>query len=162
MDVRFFDTAGELDAWAREHAEADGEVWVGFPRIRYGHPAPALRYADAAETLGTLGLVQAGRATVDETTYAVRFAPGTVKRPKPPVWAEGPHPEPAFSAEHERRFRDDADAWAFFEAQAPRYRRAAMWWVASGKSEQTRERRFDSLVESSAAGEKVAALQRQM
>jgi uncharacterized protein YdeI (YjbR/CyaY-like superfamily) len=51
-------------------------------------------------------------------------------------------------------------AWRFFEAQAPWYRRTATWWVISAKREETRRRRFEQLVEDSAAGRHVGPLRR--
>jgi uncharacterized protein YdeI (YjbR/CyaY-like superfamily) len=33
----------------------------------------------------------------------------------------------------ERQFRDSHAAWDFFQAQAPSYRKAAIWWVVSAK-----------------------------
>ncbi len=47
-----------------------------------------------------------------------------------------------------RRFRKHGAAWAFFEAQAPGYRRRALWWVTSAKQDDARERRFRRLIES--------------
>jgi uncharacterized protein YdeI (YjbR/CyaY-like superfamily) len=44
-----------------------------------------------------------------------------------------------------------ATARAFFEAQPPSYKRAATWWVISAKKEETRLKRFQQLVELSAA-----------
>ncbi len=41
-------------------------------------------------------------------------------------------------------------AWAYFEAQAPWYRRAATWYVLSAKREETRLKRLAILIEDSA------------
>jgi len=51
-------------------------------------------------------------------------------------------------------------AWTFFESQAPWYRRTAAWWVISAKREQTRQRRFEQLVEDCAAGLRIRHLRR--
>jgi uncharacterized protein YdeI (YjbR/CyaY-like superfamily) len=40
----------------------------------------------------------------------------------------------------------------FFAAQAPSYRRAAIWWVIGAKQEETRLRRARTLIELSAQG----------
>jgi uncharacterized protein YdeI (YjbR/CyaY-like superfamily) len=37
-------------------------------------------------------------------------------------------------------------AWAFFEAQAPSYRKKALWRIVSAKQEATRDRRIDALL----------------
>jgi len=44
-------------------------------------------------------------------------------------------------------FRKDANAWAFFQAQPPGYRRTAIWWIVSAKKEETRLRRLAALIE---------------
>lgn len=161
-DVLFFDGVAALRAWAAEHAAAEGSAWVGFARVRYGHPVPSPRYDAVAAELATLGWVGGERRAVGADRYAVRFAPGTVARRKAPAWAEGPRIDPVFSAEYEQRFREHDEAWAFFAKQPPRYRRAGIWWVMSGKTEETRERRIAALIEASASGERVAQLVRQL
>jgi uncharacterized protein YdeI (YjbR/CyaY-like superfamily) len=58
----------------------------------------------------------------------------------------------------ERQFRANHSAWDFFQAQAPSYRKAAIWWVVSAKREQTRQRRLAALIDDSAAGRRIASL----
>jgi hypothetical protein len=163
-DVLFFPTLGELREWARDGTAGRDEAWLGFHRIRYGaDPAACVRFQVAADELAGAGWVPGERSAVDADRYAVRFAPGTVKRRKAAAaWTRGAVEPPELSAEYADRFRADAAAWAFFERQSPKYRRTATWWVMSGRAEATRERRITALIESSAAGERLAALQRQM
>lgn len=161
-DALTFGDAAEVAAWAGEHAGDETQAWVAFERVRHPRPVPPLRYDAVAAAFAEAGWVGGERRALGPDRYAVRFAPGTVKKRKAPAWAnaDGPVPEPEFTREQEERFRADAQAWAFFGTQPPRYRRAATWWVTSGKSEQTRERRLETLVEASAAGEKVPAIVR--
>lgn len=49
-------------------------------------------------------------------------------------------------------FRKRKQAWRWFEASAPSYRKAATWWVVSAKREATRERRLQMLIECSELG----------
>lgn len=58
----------------------------------------------------------------------------------------------------ERRFEASADAWAFFAAQPPGYRRTAIFWVMSAVREETRERRLAALVADSAACRRLGML----
>ncbi len=58
------------------------------------------------------------------------------------------------------RLRAHAEAWAFFRAQSPWYRRTASWWVVSAKKEETRLKRLATLIEDSAAGLRVGPLRR--
>ncbi len=61
----------------------------------------------------------------------------------------------ALGKDYEARFRANAKAWEFFEAQAAYYRRTAIWWVISAKQEETRRKRLGILINKSEAGEKV-------
>jgi uncharacterized protein YdeI (YjbR/CyaY-like superfamily) len=49
-----------------------------------------------------------------------------------------------------KRLAVNRGAARFFAGQAPSYRKAAIWWVVSGKRESTRLRRLDQLIEDSA------------
>ncbi len=60
-----------------------------------------------------------------------------------------------FDEPYEERLRQSREAWEFFEAQPPSYRKAAIWWVVSAKREETRLRRLDQLVEDSAHGRRI-------
>ena len=57
------------------------------------------------------------------------------------------------------RFRADPDAWGFFQAQPPGYRKLATYWVVSAKRDETRERRLDQLIADSAAARRLGGLQ---
>ena len=65
-----------------------------------------------------------------------------------------------FEPDQEGRLHADERAFAFFEAQPPSYRRAAIHWVTSAKRPETRERRLTQLIECSAAGRPVPPLAR--
>jgi uncharacterized protein YdeI (YjbR/CyaY-like superfamily) len=55
----------------------------------------------------------------------------------------------------EARFKANAAAWTFFQAQPPGYRKMATWFVMSAKQDATRLRRLDILIANSAAGQKL-------
>jgi uncharacterized protein YdeI (YjbR/CyaY-like superfamily) len=63
---------------------------------------------------------------------------------------------PAF----ERKFRANKSAWAFFQAQAPWYKRTGVFWVMSAKKDETRERRLAALFDRSARRVPVGLLRR--
>jgi uncharacterized protein YdeI (YjbR/CyaY-like superfamily) len=54
-----------------------------------------------------------------------------------------------------RAFRRRREAWKFYQAQPPGYRKAVNWWVTSAKQESTRTARLAKLMEHSARGERV-------
>lgn len=64
--------------------------------------------------------------------------------------------DPAF----ERKLARHGEAWAFFQSQAPSYRRTSIFWVMEAKREETRARRFATLLECSAKGERIPLLRR--
>jgi uncharacterized protein YdeI (YjbR/CyaY-like superfamily) len=53
------------------------------------------------------------------------------------------------------RLRADAEAWAYWQAETPSYRRTVTYWIMSAKRPETRERRFATLIGDSAAGRRV-------
>jgi uncharacterized protein YdeI (YjbR/CyaY-like superfamily) len=59
-----------------------------------------------------------------------------------------------------KQLRANARASAFFEAQPPWYRRAALHWVVSAKREETRQRRLAQLIADGAAGRTIPPLTR--
>jgi uncharacterized protein YdeI (YjbR/CyaY-like superfamily) len=59
----------------------------------------------------------------------------------------------------EREFRSNKRAWEWWSEQAPSYRRTATHWVVSAKREETRRRRFDTLVDDCAHGRRIKPLQ---
>jgi len=60
----------------------------------------------------------------------------------------------------EKALRSNKKAAAFFDAQAPWYRRAAIHWILSAKREETRRRRLDQLISDSARGREIPPLRR--
>jgi uncharacterized protein YdeI (YjbR/CyaY-like superfamily) len=58
-------------------------------------------------------------------------------------------------AGHQKQLQRNEKAWVFFEAQAPSYRRLAIYWVVGAKKEETRLKRLNTLIEASAKGRRV-------
>jgi uncharacterized protein YdeI (YjbR/CyaY-like superfamily) len=58
----------------------------------------------------------------------------------------------------EKTFRANRKAWQFFNAQPPWYRRVCIYWVTSGKKEETRARRLATLIDDSANGRRVGVV----
>ena len=67
--------------------------------------------------------------------------------------------EAAFDAEQEAELRANEAAWSWFNDQSPSYRQMATFWVVSAKRPETRARRLATLIECSAEGRRVPALQ---
>jgi uncharacterized protein YdeI (YjbR/CyaY-like superfamily) len=94
-------------------------------------------------------------AEAGHRAYAARRADRTA------VYSHEQATPPALDGAFAERFRSEApDGWAWFEAQAPYYRRQASHWVMSAKRAETRERRLATLIADSAAGLRVGPLRR--
>ena len=59
---------------------------------------------------------------------------------------------------YEAKLRANRKAWAFFQSQAPYYRRMASLYVMSAKKEETRLRRLATLIDDSAKGQRLGPL----
>lgn len=60
-----------------------------------------------------------------------------------------------FSDEYEKRFRENAAAWEFFEKQANWYKKQMTGWVMTAKREATREGRLEKLILAAANGKRM-------
>ena len=56
------------------------------------------------------------------------------------------------AAAHEKRFKANKKAWAFFQAQPPGYRKLATGWIAQAKKDETRLKRLQTMIDASAKG----------
>jgi uncharacterized protein YdeI (YjbR/CyaY-like superfamily) len=56
---------------------------------------------------------------------------------------------------YDERLRQNKGAREFFHARLASYRKAAIWWVLSGKKEETRLARLEKLIELSAQSQRI-------
>ena len=187
-EVQFFETPAEFRRWLQENHASRTELWVGYRKRATGLPsltwpesvdeALAFGWIDglrkslgeaaykirftprrassiwSAVNVARVGaLVAAGRMTeAGLAAFARRSEARTGvyghDREKP---AELP---PGWEA----RFRKEKRAWAWFTARAPSYQRTAVHWVMSAKKEETRLRRFETLLSDSKARRTVRPL----
>ncbi|MEA2712386.1 MAG: hypothetical protein QOK27_347 [Gemmatimonadales bacterium] len=61
---------------------------------------------------------------------------------------------------YQKKLRANERAWSFFRAQAPWYQRTSIFWVMEAKREETRLRRLNELISSSARGQAIKLLAR--
>jgi uncharacterized protein YdeI (YjbR/CyaY-like superfamily) len=186
----FFATPAELRAWLERNHEAASELWVGFRKKGSGKPSITWPEAvDQALCFGWIdGLRKSVDETGYMIRFTPRKSRSTwslvnVKRVQElaELGLMRPAGLAAFEArreEHsgvysyeqrnaaklaradERQFRANEKAWAFFQAQPPWYRRAAVWWVVSAKKDETRIKRLATLVEHCEQGRTVPPLTR--
>jgi uncharacterized protein YdeI (YjbR/CyaY-like superfamily) len=179
--VEIFPDAPAFRAWLVEHhADAD-EVWVGYykkgvAKTSMSYPE-AVEEALCFGWIDGIGRriddeVHANRFTprrptsswsainiakVAELTQAGRMHPAGLRafeerdRRKDAIYSyeNGPMELPP---EAEALLRAKPDAWAFWQAQRPSYRRTVVHWVLSAKREETRQRRLAQLIDDCDAG----------
>jgi uncharacterized protein YdeI (YjbR/CyaY-like superfamily) len=186
-DVVFFASPDELREWFDAHHETANELWVGYHRKATGRPTVSWPQAvDEALCVGWIDGVRyrldeerhAQRFTprskgsiwsvintkrAEELIGEGRMRPAGLKAfearsPEKTALYSYEREAAAFTTEQQARFEADEAAWSFFQAQAPSYRRSITHWVSSAKRDETRERRFEKLLEDSRAGRRIGAL----
>ena len=188
MEPTFFATPADFRAWLERHHESDSELIVGFHKRGSGRPSITWPEAvDQALCFGWIDGVRRriddASYSIRFTPRKARSTWSAVNIKRMKELVDGGLVAPAglaaferraddrsaiysyeqrkaakLEADQERRLRADERAWAFFEAQPPSYRRAAIHWVTSAKKPETRDRRLAQLIECSAAGEPVPPL----
>jgi uncharacterized protein YdeI (YjbR/CyaY-like superfamily) len=63
------------------------------------------------------------------------------------------------SPAYEKIFRQNKEAWKFFETMAPSLKKVSMYWIMSAKKEETRLRRLKHVIENSEKGVKSGVLE---
>jgi uncharacterized protein YdeI (YjbR/CyaY-like superfamily) len=190
MEPVFFATPAELRAWLeRHHADRD-ELWVGLHKKASGRPSVTWpEVVDEALCFGWIDGVRrslgpdsyVNRLTprrprsnwsainikrVGELIEEGRMTPAGMAAfeartdDRSAVYSYEQRRGATLEPEQEERFRAVPEAWEWFQARPPSYRRAAIHWVVSAKRPETRERRLETLIEDSAAGRTVKPLTR--
>jgi len=189
-DVHFFATPEKWRRWLEKNHARATEVWVGMYRKGSGTPSITWPQAvDEALCFGWIDGIrksidetryknrftprkkgsnwsQVNIARVAALTEEGRMTPAGLaafeaRDPKKSgVYSFEQREAPTLGEAFERQFRANAKAWAFFQAQAPYYRRVATFWVVSARQQATRERRLATLIEDSAAGRRIGPMRR--
>jgi uncharacterized protein YdeI (YjbR/CyaY-like superfamily) len=188
-EVIFPADAAEWRAWLEQHHETADEVLVGFWRKASGQATMSWSDAvDEALCFGWIDGVRRSldedrylqRFTprrrgsnwslvnienVERLTAEGRMTPAGMRaferrrEDRSGVYSHENAPRDLEPQDAER-LREHPEAWAFWQAQPPSYRRQATWWIVSAKRPETRERRLAMLIEDSAAGRRVGPLRR--
>lgn len=181
---RFFRTPAAFRTWLERHHADAAELWVGFYKVKSGKGGMVYQQAlDEALCYGWIdGIVRALDEERYVQRFTPRRTGSTwslvntrkvklliergLMRPaglaaferrdgKKPTRYSFEQQHGGLSAEYQARLEADAAARRYFESQPPGYRRTAAWWVMSAKKEETRARRFETLLEDCAAGRRL-------
>jgi uncharacterized protein YdeI (YjbR/CyaY-like superfamily) len=182
---RFFKSQAAFRIWLERRHHTDRELLVGFHHVGSGKPSITYPEArDEALCFGWIDGVRknydatsytvrftprkadsawsaVNLARVRELKAAGRMRPAGLRvfearDPKKSVQYSFENPPNELDAAAVKAFKARRRAWAWFETQAPWYRRTAAWWVMSAKKEETRARRLKMLIDSAARGERPA------
>jgi uncharacterized protein YdeI (YjbR/CyaY-like superfamily) len=178
----YFASPEEFRAWLEELHASESEVLVGYHRKGTGRPSMTWQQSvDEALCYGWIDGVRRGvdderysirftprKATstwsavnIDRfqaleaegrTRPAGHAAFAARREDRSRIYSYERREEARFEEDEERRFRENAAAWAFWQARPPGYRRVATHWVISAKKPETRGRRLAQLIEDSANG----------
>jgi uncharacterized protein YdeI (YjbR/CyaY-like superfamily) len=187
MTVRFFSSQSAFRKWLEQHHDQSRELWVGFYRKESGRGGITYREAlDEALCFGWIdGLRKSvddasytirftprkadsiwseiNTQRVGELTRLGRmqkpgltaFKARDLKKSRQYSYERN---NCRFEAAQENKFKENAQAWEFFRAQAPWYQRTTTWWVVSAKREETRLKRLATLIEDSEKGRRIGPL----
>jgi len=182
----FFATEADFRRWLSANHDKDDELLVGFWKKASGKPS--IDWPQARDQALCFGWIDGVRKSIDEQAYTIRFTPrrrgsiwskvnvarfealkakGLMTEAGETAFAMGREDRSHYSyesaprelsAEETATFRENAAAWADWEKRPPGYRKLVLHWVTSAKKPETREKRLATLIEDSAAGRKIGAV----
>lgn len=185
---KFFATPEDFRTWLIANHERQTELLVGFYKVGSGKPSMTWSQSvDEALCFGWIDAVRRSAgpdaytirftrrkpksiwsainvAKVEQLTAAGKMYPAgerafalrTAERTG--VYSFERKEEAQLSAAELLEFQRNKKAYAYFEGQAPSYKRTALHWVVSAKRPETRVRRLQTLICDSAAGRRLAHL----
>ena len=178
----FFDSPDAWRAWLEQHHASESELWLGFWKKHTGHDgltyAEAVEQALCFGWIdGVLNRIDDQRHQIRFTprkrgsswsrvnvekvadlerrglmTEAGRAAHEAGRSDPRGAYSYENAEEVELDATYVERLAGSPAALAFFESQAPSYRRTVKRWVMSAKRQETRDRRMAQLVEDCEAG----------
>jgi uncharacterized protein YdeI (YjbR/CyaY-like superfamily) len=186
----FFATAAELREWFESHHATEPELALGYHKKAAGRPSVKHSEAvEQALCFGWIDGIgrridderwqvrftprrpgsvwsKVNVATVAELTERGLMHPAGLaafegrKSDRVAIYAYEQPENVELDAEQVARLQAVPEAWAWYSAQSPWYRKATAHWIISAKRLQTRERRLTQLISESAAGRPVPPLTR--
>jgi len=180
--VEVFPSAADFRAWLEANHETEHELFVGY--YRKGVPKTAMTYPESVEEALCYGWIDGITRRIDDEVTSTRFTP---RRPTSnwsainiariaELTATGRMHPAGLRAFETRDRRNDAvysyerpplelppewlaqlEATPHWQSETASFRRQAAYWVMSAKRDQTRERRFATLLADAAVGRRPKA-----
>lgn len=185
----FFPSPDDFRAWLEEHHDSSNVLWVGYYKKATGKPSVTWEETvKEALCFGWIDGVRRSRDSETYMIRFTPRNPTSVWSERnihfvTQLKAEGRMTEAGLaafahkdvhedsgyrtseleselSAEMVARFKSSPGAWEFFQEQPPGYRRQAKYWVMSAKRDETRKRRFATLLKDSQDGLRIKVLRK--
>ncbi len=146
-------TARPSMTWAESVAEALCFGWIDGIRRRVDDERYTIRFTPrkAGSIWSAVNVATMERLIVEGRAHAAglrAFERRSVE--KSAIYSYENRHAAELDAASAREFRRNRGAWAFFQKQAPWYRRTCIWWVISAKRPDTRAKRLATLIACSA------------
>jgi uncharacterized protein YdeI (YjbR/CyaY-like superfamily) len=184
MKPKFFKTPADFRNWLEKNHDNDSELLVGFYKKNSGRPSITWpESVDQALCFGWIDGIRRTiddvsysiRFTprrrgsvwssinikrVEELTKEGLMKPAGIqafqarKENKSGIYSYEQR-KAELDAPYEKKLRQNAAAWKFFQAQSPAYRKTVYWWIVSAKKEETRLQRLEKLIQLSAKSQKL-------
>ena len=184
MSIRFFKTQADFRKWLVRNHDKVSELWLGFHKKASGLPSVTYKQAlDEALCFGWIDGVRKSlnetsymqrftprqtRSTwsrinikrVEELKKLGLMSPSGLKAfaardPKRTDLYSFENAPRTLSAGYERKFRQNKQAWQFFESLPPYFKKLMVFWITSARRDETRLKRLQTLIDSSAKGERL-------
>jgi uncharacterized protein YdeI (YjbR/CyaY-like superfamily) len=179
----FFADPDGFRSWLKKNHEIASELLVGFWKKSSGKPS--IDCPQARDQALCFGWIDGIRKSMGEDSYTIRFTPrrkgsiwsrvnvdrytalsaaGLMTPAGERAYEENKHKSGLYSYENEQKaltsdeeklIRQDEAAWADWVQRPPGYRKVVLHWITSAKKPETRARRLATLIECSAAGQRI-------
>ena len=179
----FFPTEADFRRWLAANHETAPELVVGF--WKKGTGKPSIDWPQARDQALCFGWIDGIRKSVGDDAYTIRFTPrrkgsiwskvnveryqalkaaGLMNPAGERAYEENKHKSGLYAyeneqkeltADEERLFRKNKQAWADWERRPPSYRRSALHWITSARKPETRAKRLGELIAVSAEGRRL-------
>jgi uncharacterized protein YdeI (YjbR/CyaY-like superfamily) len=179
MKPRYFRSQADFRAWLDTHHATERELWVGFYKKASGRKGLAyLEAVDEALCFGWIDGIKkrvdadsfmhrftprtksSSWSMINTKRVAALTKLGLMAEAGLKVFRDRDRKRSGiylyeqsardFDPQYERRFKSDARAWTFFQAQPAGYRRLATMWIMTAKKEETRLKRLEAIMQASA------------
>ena len=190
MKPTFFPTPADLRDWFQQHSQTESELLVGYYKKNSGKPSVTWpESVDEALSVGWIDGIRKSLdaesytirftprkpnsiwsavniARVEALTTEGRMQPAGLQafelrqETKSGIYSHEQRDPIEFRPDEQTAFQANIEAWSFFQSRPASYRKAVMWWIVSAKKEETRAKRFATLIDDSANGRLIKAFMR--